>query len=112
MSKETLVCQFFVAGLIYADYADTKLKRGQRISLVKQPDNLHDSNAIRVYKAGRQPVWLGFVPRDQTGEIHGFKGKITRAVVHAYEVANATHRRCLVNIYGVAAKPEEMNVIC
>ncbi len=111
MSKESLVSQFFVAGLIYGDHADAKPKRGQRISLVKQPDNAYDLRAIQVYTIGKR-VFLGWVPRHQTHQIHDFKGKITRAVIHGYEPANATHRRLLVSVYGIAATEQETNLIC
>lgn len=107
--KETLVSQFFVAGLIYSDYQTVKLKRGQRLSLVKQPDNRHDINAIQVW-VGK--VRIGFVPRTQTHEVRHFQGRVTRAVIHSYAQTNATHRMVLVNVYGVAAKPEETNRIC
>ncbi len=109
MPKDSLVSQFFVAGLIFSDYAKAKLKRGQRISLVKQPDNPYDRFAIRVLAKG---VWIGFVPRTLTNSISGFKGKVTRAVIHAYEPVHETHRRVLVNVYGIAATAQETNLIC
>ncbi len=115
MPQEILVSQFFLAGLIYSDYADAKLKRGTRLRLVKEPSNPHDCNAIRAFAPPpKGNVWLtaGYVPRCQTHEIRNFVGRVTRAIVHAHEPANATHRRILVNVYGVPTPLEQTNLIC
>ncbi len=115
MPQEILVSQFFLAGLIYSDYADAKLKRGTRLRLVKEPTNPHDQWAIRAYAPppkGNTWFTAGYVPRDQTRDFHSFAGKVTRAVVHAVEPANATHRRILVKAYGIPASQEERNIIC
>lgn len=109
--KETLVSQFFVAGLIFSNYADAPLKRGTRLTLIKAPNNFHDHNAIKILTTN-QKVWIGYVPRDLTHKVSDFAGRVTRAVVHAYEPANVTHRRVLVNVYGIPQNPEEANTIC
>lgn len=111
-AAETLVSQFFVAGLVFSDYADAKLKRGMQVTLIRDPNNVHDSNAIKVHVADRTATFLGWVPRDQTHEILGFKGDVSTAFIYAFEPANATHRRVLVNVYGVEADPLQANVIC
>ncbi len=105
--KDSLITQFFIAGLVYSDYQDAKLKRGQRLSLIKEPGNLYDRNAIRIY-AGK--VFIGFVPADMTYQIHQFAGKVTKAVIQTYAPTNVTHRMVLVNVYGTPAV--QSNKIC
>ncbi|HSD52747.1 MAG TPA: HIRAN domain-containing protein [Burkholderiales bacterium] len=49
------------ASLVWAD-----LRLGDRLDLVREPDNPHDGNAVRVEWRGRK---LGYVPRDQNGAL-------------------------------------------
>lgn len=114
MNKEIRICQFFVVGLIYYDYRHLRLKEGMRISLVSDPANLYDKNAILVFAFNpkRKRIKLGFVPALQTHEVHGFCGKITRAVIHAYEPPNPTYCHVLINVYGIPHVPERANILC
>jgi hypothetical protein len=43
-----------------------ELKVGDRLELVREPDNRHDANAIRVEWRGRM---LGYVPRNQNRQM-------------------------------------------
>ena len=90
--------RFFVAGLYYredallsvaqrhadfglsdADFAEKheggrpvyeyRLKRGSEVSLVPEPTNEHDPNAIAVYINGKQ---VGYVPADETEEVRQY----------------------------------------
>lgn len=107
-SSKILLTQFFVAGLVYSDYAEAKLKRGLRVSLVRDPENAHDSNAIKVFAIqGKIRTWVGFVPAEQTHEI---KGALSGATIHAYEPQNATHRRVLVRVYAKQNKTSNVLV--
>lgn len=111
---ESLVSQFFVAGLIYSEFADAKLKRGLRLRLIKDPTNPHDCNAIKVFAPGPKKSWihLGFVPRNQTGEVRHFRGNVTHATVHCYAPTNATHRMLLVDVFGLPQTEIAANLIC
>lgn len=108
-TKDKLIHQFFVAGLIYCDYDKVKIKRGQKLSLVKEPDNEFDSDAISIL-VGKTKI--GYVPRVDTLTISNFEGKVTRAVVRQYAPTNPTHRMVLVNVFGVNKKATSKNVIC
>ena len=44
-----------------------KLRKGEPIYLVRQPDNPHDSNAIILYRANGQDI--GFLPRERAAEM-------------------------------------------
>ena len=39
-----------------------EIRIGDRLSLTREPDNLHDSNAVRIDRNGQQ---LGYVPRKE-----------------------------------------------
>ncbi|MEW6689675.1 MAG: HIRAN domain-containing protein, partial [Pseudomonadota bacterium] len=51
-----------LAGFRYAEAAEAwpLLKAGDALELVREPDNAHDANAVRVEWRGRK---LGYVPR-------------------------------------------------
>ena len=53
---------FYVAGVRYWDAAlvINKLKAGKKLTLVAEPDNPFDPNAVAIYRKG---VKLGYVPR-------------------------------------------------
>lgn len=58
------VADFDIAGMRYWDGASVlgKLKAGKKLSLVAEPDNPADPDAVAIYHKG---VKLGYVPRDQ-----------------------------------------------
>jgi hypothetical protein len=59
---ELLVQSSPLAGFRYAEAAEAwpQLKVGDALELVREPDNAHDPNAVRVEWRGRK---LGYVPR-------------------------------------------------
>lgn len=61
-SVKLLVQSSPLAGYRYAEAAQVwpELKVGDRLDLVREPDNPHDRNAVRVDWRGRK---LGYVPR-------------------------------------------------
>ena len=46
-----------------------RLQRGAEVSLVPEPTNEHDPNAIAVYISGKQ---IGYVPAGETGEVRQY----------------------------------------
>ncbi len=103
------VCQFFVAGLVYYDYLSATIRQSDKVSLVAEPENPHDSSAIKVIING---VHVGYVPRDANQQILSLGDTLDRAVVKNYEPANATHRRVLVEIFAWDVAPEVLNKLC
>jgi hypothetical protein len=61
-----------VAGVSFRaeDVADASFDPGARLSLVHEPDNEHDPNAIAVWNADRARQ-AGYVPRDIAPELDG-----------------------------------------
>ena len=51
-----------VAGVSYRREQVSKCYEGQPVTLIREPSNPHDKNAIRVYAGGGQ---LGFISRDE-----------------------------------------------
>lgn len=99
-TEHVLTC--FVRGLVYCDLDLTKLKlkRGDQLTLVPEPNNEHDSEAIAIYHGKTK---LGYIPRDQTGEVHDlvntYNSEVAfRCVVKQFAPSNATHRMILVDI--------------
>ena len=61
-----MISSFYVSGFQRYDGADVlgKLKVGQKLKMVGEPDNPYDPNAIELYYKGAK---LGYVPRDDNG---------------------------------------------
>jgi hypothetical protein len=61
-----------VAGISYRPEAldDPSFEPGNRLSLVPEPDNEHDPNAVGIWNEGRT-VQAGYVPREVAPELAG-----------------------------------------
>ena len=61
-----------VAGVTFRPGAveDESFEPGRRLSLVREPDNEHDPNAVAVWNAERS-LQAGYVPRDVAPELTG-----------------------------------------
>jgi len=61
-----------VAGVSFRadDVRDTSFDPGNRLALVREPDNEHDPNAIGVWNAERT-LQAGYVPREVVPELSG-----------------------------------------
>ena len=67
-SVRLLVQNSPLAGFRYAEAAEVwpHLSAGDALDLVREPDNAHDANAVRVEWRGRK---LGYVPRAENGAL-------------------------------------------
>ena len=67
-SVRLLVQSSPLAGFRYAEAAEAwpHLSAGDALELVREPDNPHDANAVRVEWRGRK---LGYVPRAENGAL-------------------------------------------
>jgi len=67
-SVRLLVQNSLLAGFRYAEAAEVwpQLSAGDALDLVREPDNPHDANAVRVEWRGRK---LGYVPRAENGAL-------------------------------------------
>lgn len=67
-SVRLLVQNSLLAGFRYAEGAEVwpQLSAGDALELVREPDNPHDANAVRVEWRGRK---LGYVPRAENGAL-------------------------------------------
>jgi len=97
--QETTVSEFFIAGLVHHDFdaSNGKLPRNAVLTLKAEPGNPYDANAIEVYHGKTK---LGYVPRDQTDELHAYReaGIAVRATVKQFARTNPTHRMVLVKV--------------
>lgn len=75
----------------------TKLELPTEVTLVPEPDNKYDANAIKVTKAGLD---LGYVPADQTKLIHQHlaAGIEVQAVLCQYFPENKPHQRAYIRV--------------
>jgi hypothetical protein len=57
-----------LAGFRYGDAAEVwpRMRHGDPLELVREPENPHDANAVRVQWRGRK---LGYVPRSENGAL-------------------------------------------
>lgn len=112
MKNEVQLLNFFVAGLVYADlaFAQKNARAGCKVSLLREPTNPHDPNAILVMLKGKK---IGYVPRDLTRAFRDFPGReISRAAVHSYAATNPTERMVLIAVYAVESRFLAPNLIC
>ena len=61
--------QFEVAGVMYrmAAYRQARVARGDRLTLVLEPDNKYDAKAIKVMKGD---LHVGYVPKSHNKQLH------------------------------------------
>ncbi|HZT95015.1 MAG TPA: HIRAN domain-containing protein [Gaiellaceae bacterium] len=61
-----------LAGASYREEAlqDEGFAPGRRLTLVREPENEHDPNAVAVWDAGRR-LQAGYVPAELAPELHG-----------------------------------------
>lgn len=112
MKKDHQYLNFFVAGLVYADlaFAQKNARAGCKVTLLREPTNQHDVNAIAVYLKGAK---IGYVPRSLTWQFRDLPDrKITRAEIMAYAATNPTERMVLIMVYAVDFKLLAPNLIC
>jgi hypothetical protein len=88
-SVQLLVQDSPLAGFRYGEAADVwpQLRQGDALELVREPDNAHDANAVRVEWRGRK---LGYVPRRENAAIAWgldrgapLRARVSRLVEHA-----------------------------
>ena len=83
-----------LAGFVYYDGKDVwdRMKRGDRLALVREPANPHDPNAVRIEWQGRM---LGYVPRKDNADLarqmdHG--AAVDARVTELNKAPNGRHR--------------------
>ena len=83
-----------LAGFVYYDGKDVweRMKRGDALTLVREPSNAHDPNAVRLEWRGRM---LGYVPRKDNVDLarqmdHG--ARVVARVTELHKAANGRHR--------------------
>ena len=83
-----------LAGFVYYDGKEVwdRMKRGDRLTLVRDPANPHDPNAVRIEWQGRM---LGYVPRKDNADLarqmdHGARAEAR--VTELIKAANGRHR--------------------
>src|SRR5688572_13017522 len=83
-----------LAGFVYYDGREVweRLKKGDRLALVREPANPHDANAIRLEWSGHM---LGYVPRKDNADLarqmdHGARAEAR--VTELIRAANGRHR--------------------
>ncbi len=92
--KATLIQQSSVAGFQYHEGERLwhRLRKGQRLDLVREPDNPFDARAVRVDWKGRK---LGYIPRDENHAVAQMldRGQRVDARIHRLrEAANPWER--------------------
>jgi hypothetical protein len=88
-SVRLLVQSSALAGFRYGEAAEVwpHLAAGEPLELVREPDNPHDANAVRVEWRGRK---LGYVPRSENGALawamdrgEALRARVSRLAEHA-----------------------------
>jgi hypothetical protein len=83
-----------LAGFVYYEGKDVwqSIKRGDRLTLAREPANAHDSNAVRIEWQGRM---LGYVPRADNADIArqmDLGARVEARVTELNRAANGRHR--------------------
>jgi hypothetical protein len=83
-----------LAGFVYYDGSAVweKMKPGDRLTLVREPGNAHDANAVRLEWQGHM---LGYVPRRDNADLarqmdHG--ARVEARITELHRAANGRHR--------------------
>ena len=83
-----------LAGFVYYEGAGVwdRMKAGDRLTLLREPDNPHDTNAVRLEWQGRM---LGYVPRRDNADLarqmdHG--ARVEGRITDLRRAANGRHR--------------------
>jgi hypothetical protein len=83
-----------LAGFVYYDGRDIwdRMETGDRLTLIREPDNPHDSNAVRIDWQGHM---LGYVPRRDNIDLarqmdHG--ARVDTRITALTRAANGRHR--------------------
>jgi hypothetical protein len=99
-SVRLLVQNSPLAGFRYAEAAEVwpQLRAGDALDLVREPDNAHDANAVRVEWRGRK---LGYVPRAENGALAWAmdRGETLRARVSRLAEHRNPRRRIEFEVY-------------
>jgi hypothetical protein len=99
-SVRLLVQNSLLAGFRYAEAAEVwpQLSAGDALDLVREPDNPHDANAVRVEWRGRK---LGYVPRAENGALAWAmdRGESLRARVSRLAEHRNPRRRIEFEVY-------------
>ena len=99
-SVRLLVQNSPLAGFRYAEAAEVwpQLSEGDALELVREPDNAHDANAVRVEWRGRK---LGYVPRAENGALAWAmdRGETLRARVSRLSEHRNPRRRIEFEVY-------------
>lgn len=93
-SARIIVQQAPLAGFVYYDGKAVweRMKTGERLTLVREPANPHDANAVRLEWQGHM---LGYVPRKDNADLarqmdHGARAQAR--VTELTRLANGRHR--------------------
>ena len=99
-SVRLLVQNSPLAGFRYAEAAEVwpHLRVGDALDLLREPDNAHDANAVRVEWRGRK---LGYVPRTENGALAWAmdRGETLRARVSRLSEHRNPRRRIEFEVY-------------
>ena len=99
-SVRLLVQSSALAGFRYAEAAQVwpHLAVGEPLELVREPDNPHDANAVRIEWRGRK---LGYVPRSENGALAWAmdRGEALRARVSRVAEHRNPRRRIEFEVY-------------
>lgn len=76
----------------------SQLREGDALTLIREPDNPHDANAVRIEWRGRQ---LGYLPRAENRAVAAAMdaGEPIDARIARLRVARNPWQRILVNVY-------------
>ena len=98
-SRALLLQTCAVAGFQYhhGEAVWNQLAPAQALTLVREPDNVHDSRAVRVEWCGRQ---LGYVPRGENAVVAGLldRGEYLSAQIAAVERSDDPWQRVRLEI--------------
>lgn len=96
---------FAISGVQYYDFAKANLEVGDKLTLIAEPTNKYDRNAIAVYKNSWK---IGFVPKDFTKIFHNANedGKMLVSELIGVNKDLPTWNMFIARVF-IGEKPEE-----
>ena len=92
--------EYYIAGYRFYKGDSVGIKKGDRLSLIREPSNVHDERAIEVYKGG---VKIGYIPKRYNPVIANImdQGIDVIAVVEHVDASAPPWERVKIKVYQI-----------
>lgn len=98
MTKPILITSCYVAGIPHRNPDLTNVTVGSEVSLIPDPQNQFDPNAIQVHSGSQ---FLGFIPREATPPIHSALRDGAKISARVTERSNTKWKEAVIQVAAI-----------